>query len=75
MKKGVVITGIIVVIAIGIGVSLAMSYNNESLNEEVILSEEATIDEQTTIDTGEPGEEGGKNYTVTLEETISIKEP
>ena len=74
MKKGVV-TGIIVVIAIGIGVSLAMSYNNESLNEEVILSEEATIDVENTIDTGEPGEEDGKNYTVTLEESISIETP
>ncbi len=75
MKKGVIVTGIIVVIAIGIGVSLAMSYNNESRNEEVILSEEATIDEQTTIDTGEPGEEGGKNYTVELKESISLKTP
>jgi len=74
MKKGV-ITGIIVVIAIGIGVSLAMSYTGESPNEEVILSEEAPIGEEATIDTNEPGEEGGKNYSVTLEETISIKEP
>ncbi len=68
MKKGV-ITGIIVVIAIGIGVSLAMSYTDESPNEEVILNEEATIDMD------EPGEGGGKNYTVTLEESISIKTP
>jgi len=74
MKKGIV-TGIIVVIAVGIGVSLAMSYTGESPNEEVILSEEATIDEVTTIDTNEPGEEGGKNYTVTLEESISIETP
>jgi len=74
MKKGIV-TGIIVVIAVGIGVSLAMSYTGESPNEEVILSEEATIDEVTTIDTNEPGEEGGKNYTVTLEESLAVKEP
>ena len=74
MKKGVV-TGIIVVIAVGIGVSLAMSYNGESLNEEVILNEEATFDEVTTIDTDEPSEEGGKNYTVLLEESISLKTP
>jgi len=74
MKKGIV-TGIIVVIAVGIGVSLTMSYTGESPNEEVILNEEATIDEVTTIDMGEPDEEGGKNYTVILEETISIKEP
>ncbi len=74
MKKGV-ITGIIVVIAIGIGVSLAMSYTGESPNEEVILSEEATIGEEATIDTDEPGEGDGKNYTVTLEESISIKTP
>jgi len=74
MKKGVV-TGIIVVIAIGIGVSLAMSYTGESPNEEVILSEEATITEEATIDTDELGEGGGKNYTVTLEESISIKTP
>ncbi len=74
MKK-VVVTGIIVVIAVGIGVSLAMSYNGESLNEEVILSEEATIDEVATIDTGEPNEEGGKNYTVLLDESMSLKTP
>jgi len=74
MKKGVV-TGIIVVIAIGVGVSLAMSYNSESLNEEVVLDEEATISEEATIDTGEPTEEGGKNYTVTLEESVGIKTP
>jgi len=74
MKKGIV-TGIIVVIAVGIGVSLAMSYTGESLNEEVILSEKANIDEEATIDTDEPGEEGGKNYTVTLEESISIETP
>jgi len=74
MKK-VVITGIIVAIAIGIGISLAMSYNNESPNEEVILSEKTTISEETTIDTDEPGEGDGKNYTVTLEESISIKTP
>ena len=74
MKKGI-ITGIIVVIAVGIGVSLAMSYTSESPNEDVILNEEATIDEVTTIDTNEPGEEGGKNYTVTLEESISIETP
>ncbi len=74
MKKGIV-TGIIVVIAVGIGVSLAMSYTGESPNEEVILREEATFDEVTTIDTDEPSEGGGKNYTVTLEESISIKTP
>ncbi len=74
MKKGIV-TGIIVVIVVGIGVSLAMSYTDESPNEEVILSEETTISEDTTIDTGEPGEEDGKNYTVTLEESISIETP
>jgi len=74
MKKGIV-TGIIVVIAVGIGVSLAMSYTGESLNEEVILSEKANIDEEATIDTDESGEEGGKNYTVTLEESISLKTP
>jgi len=73
MKK-VVITGIIVIIVIGIGVSLAMSYNNESLNEEVILSEEASIDEETTIDE-EASEEGGKNYTVELDESLSIETP
>jgi len=74
MKK-VVITGIIVAIAIGIGISLAMSYNSDSLNEEVILSEKTTISEETTIDTDESGEGDGKNYTVTLEESISIKTP
>jgi len=74
MKKGIV-TGIIVVIAVGIGVSLAMSYTGESPNEEVILSEEATIDEVTTIDTDEPNEEGGKNYTVVLDESMSLKTP
>lgn len=74
MKKGVVI-GIVVVIAIGIGVSLAMSYNSESLNEEVILNEETTISEEATIDTDEPGEEGGKNYKVELEESLSVDEP
>jgi len=74
MKKGIV-TVIIVVIAVGIGVSLAMSYTGESLNEEVILSEEATIDEVTTIDTDEPNEEGGKNYTIVLDESMSLKTP
>jgi len=74
MKK-VVITGIIVVIVIGIGVSLAMSYNGESLNEEVILSEEATITEEATTDTDEPSEGGGKNYTVELDESLSIETP
>jgi len=74
MKKGIV-TGIIVVIAVGIGVSLAMSYTGESLNEEVILSEKANIDEVTTIDTDEPNEEGGKNYTVVLDESMSLKTP
>ncbi len=74
MKKGIV-TGIIVVVVVGIGVSLAMSYNNESRNEEVILSEEATIDEETTIDTDELGEVGGKNYTVELQESLSVNEP
>ncbi len=74
MKKGV-ITGIIVAIAIGIGISLAMSYNSESLNEEVILSEKTTISEETTIDTDEPGEGDGKNYTVELDESLSIKTP
>jgi len=74
MKKGIVI-GIIVVIVVGIGVSLAMSYTGESPNEEVILSEETAISEDTTIDTVEPDEEDGKNYTVTLEESISIETP
>ncbi len=74
MKKGIV-TGIIVVIVIGIGVSLAMSYTGESPNEEVILSEEATIAEEAITDTDEPSEEGGKNYTVELDESLSIKEP
>jgi len=74
MKKGVV-TGIIVVIAVGIGVSLAMSYTGESPNEEVILREEATIDEVTTMDTDEPSEGGGKNFTVKLDESLSLKTP
>ncbi len=74
MKK-VVITGIIVVIVIGIGASLAMSYNGESLNEEVILNEEATITEEATTNTDESSEVGGKNYTVELKETLSVKEP
>ncbi len=74
MKKGIV-TGIIVVIAVGIGVSLAMSYTGESPNEEVILREEATIDEVTTMDTDEPSEVGGKNFTVKLDESLSLKTP
>ncbi len=74
MKKGVII-GIIVVIAIGIGASLAMSYNNESLNDEVILNEEVGFNEEAAIDSGEPSEEGGKSYKVELNESLSVKTP
>jgi len=74
MKKGVVI-GIIVAIAIGIGASLAMSYNNESLNGEVILNEEVSFNEEATIDTDEPSEVGGKSYKVDLIESLTVKTP
>ena len=72
MKKGVII-GIIVVIAIG--ASLAMSYNSESVNQEVILTEEATLSEDATVNTDEPSQSEGKSYTVDLNESLSIKTP
>jgi len=74
MKKGVVL-GIIVAIAIGIGISVGMSYDTESVNEEVILTEEATINEGATANTDEPISPEGKSYTVTLNESMTMKTP
>jgi len=74
MKKGVLI-GIIVAIAIGIGISAAMSYNGESVNEEVVLNEEATLNVDATVNTDEPSESEGKSYTVELDESLSIDTP
>jgi len=89
MNKGAII-GIIIVVAVGIGITSSM-YSTENTEDELILDEiileeelivdevlledELIVDEIIPEEELEEPEETGRNITVELKESIGLKSP